>query len=63
MVNRTGRMEEAPAGVEVIAADLYDPAQVCQVTLGAKVVYQSAQPPINNEFRISRPCKTPSSRD
>lgn len=44
MVNRTGRMEEAPAGVEVIAADLYDPAQVRQVTRGARVVYQSAQP-------------------
>jgi uncharacterized protein YbjT (DUF2867 family) len=28
MVNRSGRIEEAPAGVEAIASDLYDPAKV-----------------------------------
>lgn len=44
MVNRSGRMDEVPAGVEVKAADLYDPAQVGEVTRGARVVYQSAQP-------------------
>ncbi len=44
MVNRSGKMEEAPAGVEVIASDLYDPAKVKEVTRGAKVVYQSSQP-------------------
>jgi nucleoside-diphosphate-sugar epimerase len=44
MVNRSGRMEEAPAGVEVVATDLYDPARVSEVTQGAKTVYQSAQP-------------------
>lgn len=44
MVNRSGRMEEIPAGVEVVASDLYDPAKVREVTRGAKVVYQSAQP-------------------
>lgn len=44
MVNRSGKMEEAPAGVEVVASDLYDPARVREVTRGAKVVYQSAQP-------------------
>jgi len=44
MVNRSGRMDEVPAGVEVIAADLYDPARVKEVTRGARVVYQSAQP-------------------
>ena len=44
MVNRSGRMDEVPAGVEVKAADLYDSAQVKEVTRGAKVVYQSAQP-------------------
>lgn len=44
MVNRTGKMEEAPAGVEIVAADLYDPAQVRRVTQGARVVYQAAQP-------------------
>jgi len=44
MVNRSGQMEEIPAGVEIKAADLYDPAQVKEVTRGAEVVYQSAQP-------------------
>jgi nucleoside-diphosphate-sugar epimerase len=44
MVNRSGRMEEVPAGVEVIASDLYDPARVREVTQGAKIVYQAAQP-------------------
>lgn len=44
MVNRSGKMAEAPAGVEIKAADLFDPAQVKEVTRGAKVVYQSAQP-------------------
>lgn len=44
MVNRSGKMHEVPAGVEVTAADLYDPAQVKEVTRGASVVYQSAQP-------------------
>ena len=44
MVNRSGKMEEVPAGVEVVAADLYDPAKVREVTPGAKVVYQASQP-------------------
>lgn len=47
MVNRSGEMEEVPAGVEVVSSDLYDPAQVKEVTRGAKVVYQSAQPNYN----------------
>jgi nucleoside-diphosphate-sugar epimerase len=44
MVNRSGRMDEVPAGVELVASDLYDQAKVRDVTRGAKVVYQSAQP-------------------
>lgn len=44
MVNRSGKMEEVPAGVEVVASDLYDSARVKEVTRGAEVVYQSAQP-------------------
>jgi len=44
MVNRSGKLDEMPAGVEVVASDLYDPANVREVTRGAKVVYQSAQP-------------------
>ncbi|HEX6033575.1 MAG TPA: NAD-dependent epimerase/dehydratase family protein [Anaerolineales bacterium] len=45
MVNRSGKMDEAPAGVDVVASDLYDPAKVREVTRGAKVVYQASQPP------------------
>ncbi len=44
MVNRSGAMEEVPAGVEVIASDLYDQTKVKEVTRGAKVVYQCSQP-------------------
>lgn len=44
MVNRSGKMDEVPAGVEIVASDLYDQAKVREVTRGAKVVYQSAQP-------------------
>jgi len=44
MVNRSGEMDEVPAGVEVVAANLYDQAQVKEVTRGAKVVYQASQP-------------------
>lgn len=44
MVNRSGKMDEIPAGVELVASDLYDPAKVREVTRGAKVVYQAAQP-------------------
>ena len=44
MINRSGKMDDVPAGVEVVASDLYDHAKVREVTRGAKVVYQSAQP-------------------
>jgi nucleoside-diphosphate-sugar epimerase len=44
MVNRSGKMDEVPAGVEVIASDLYDPANVQKVTRGTQVVYQASQP-------------------
>jgi nucleoside-diphosphate-sugar epimerase len=47
MVNRSGKMLEIPAGVEVIASDLYDPDNVREVTREAKVVYQAAQPNYN----------------
>lgn len=47
MVNRSGKMDEVPVGVEVIASDLYDPANVRQVTQGAQVVYQATQPNYN----------------
>jgi nucleoside-diphosphate-sugar epimerase len=44
MVNQSGRMDEVPAGVEVVASDLYDPAKVQDVTRGARVAYQCSQP-------------------
>jgi nucleoside-diphosphate-sugar epimerase len=44
MVNRSGKMDESPAGVEVEAADLYDQVQVKEVARGARVVYQCSQP-------------------
>ncbi len=44
VVNRSGKMDECPAGVELAAADLYDASRVREVTKGAKVVYQAAQP-------------------
>ena len=44
MVNRSGKMDEVPTGVEVVASDLYDQARVKEVTRGAKVVYQCSQP-------------------
>ena len=47
MVNRSGMMEEVPVGVELMASNLYDPAKVHEVTQGARVVYQAAQPNYN----------------
>jgi nucleoside-diphosphate-sugar epimerase len=44
MINRSGKMDEVPAGVEVVASDLYDAARVREVTQGAGVVYHAAQP-------------------
>lgn len=44
MVNRSGRMAEAPPGIEVVAGDAYDPAQARALAQGASVVYQCAQP-------------------
>jgi nucleoside-diphosphate-sugar epimerase len=47
MVNRSGQMDETPAGVEVVASDLFDRAKVKEVTRDAKVVYQASQPSYN----------------
>lgn len=45
MVNHSGKMDETPAGVELIASDLYELAKVREAARGAKVVYQASQPP------------------
>jgi nucleoside-diphosphate-sugar epimerase len=47
MVNRSGKLAEAPTGVEIVAADLYNSGKVGEVTKGAQVVYQAAQPNYN----------------
>ncbi|MCI0551009.1 MAG: NAD-dependent epimerase/dehydratase family protein [Anaerolineae bacterium] len=47
MLNRSGKMDEVPAEAEVVASDLYDQAKVKEVTRGAQVVYQAAQPNYN----------------
>ena len=44
VVNRTGNMLNPPAGIELVAADLYHPGEVRSVTKDAVVVYQCAQP-------------------
>jgi nucleoside-diphosphate-sugar epimerase len=44
MVNRSGKMDEVPQGVDLVALDLYDQAKVGEVTRDAKVVYQASQP-------------------
>ena len=47
VVNRSGKMDEVPTEVERVAADLYDPAQIKELTRGTQVVYQAAQPSYN----------------
>jgi nucleoside-diphosphate-sugar epimerase len=44
MVNRSGKMVAAPAGVEIIASDAYDAAKNIAITQGATTIYQCAQP-------------------
>lgn len=44
MVNRSGKMPNAPTGVEVVASDAYDVAQNIRVTKDAVAIYQCAQP-------------------
>ena len=44
VVSRSGLMPEIPAGAEIVAGDLYDPAFVRESTRGVSVVYQCAQP-------------------
>lgn len=45
MVNRSGsRSKDIPEGIEIIAGNAYNPEFTRQVTQGAQVVYQCAQP-------------------
>lgn len=47
MVNRSGKMQDAPKGVEIKAADAYDLDQARAAAKGAEVVYNCAVPPYN----------------
>jgi nucleoside-diphosphate-sugar epimerase len=44
VVSRSGKMAEAPQGVELVAGDLYNAGVVRELTQGAAVAYQCAQP-------------------
>ncbi len=44
MVNRSGKAAELPASVEVVKGDVYNAANVAELTRGAVTVYQCAQP-------------------
>ncbi|MCU0491391.1 MAG: NAD-dependent epimerase/dehydratase family protein [Chloroflexaceae bacterium] len=44
LVNRSGKAEGIPAGVELVAGDAYDVASTTRLTQGATSVYQCAQP-------------------
>jgi nucleoside-diphosphate-sugar epimerase len=44
-VTRSAERRSLPASVEVVAADLFDPAQAKRAIDGAAVVYHAAQPP------------------
>jgi nucleoside-diphosphate-sugar epimerase len=44
MINRSGKTDRLPAGVEVVASDAYNLAKNIEVTRGATTVYQCAQP-------------------
>ena len=44
MINRSGRADRLPAGVEVIAGNAYDVHKNIELTRGAATIYQCAQP-------------------
>lgn len=44
MINRSGKSDRLPAGVEVVAGDAYDTARNIALCGGATVIYQCAQP-------------------
>lgn len=44
MINRTGKIDRIPEGVEVVASDAYDVAKNMEITKGAHAIYQCAQP-------------------
>lgn len=47
MINRSGKAQDVPAQVEVIASDAYNTQRNIELTRGATTLYQGAQPPYN----------------
>jgi nucleoside-diphosphate-sugar epimerase len=47
MINRSGRKDGLPAGVEIARGDAYDVSSTTQLSRGATTVYQCAQPAYN----------------
>lgn len=44
MVNRSGKAADLPSSIEVVKGDVYNAANVAELTQGATTVYQCAQP-------------------
>ncbi|MEP6988551.1 MAG: NAD-dependent epimerase/dehydratase family protein, partial [Chloroflexota bacterium] len=44
MVNRSGKAADLPTSIEVVKGDVYNAANVAELTKGATTVYQCAQP-------------------
>lgn len=44
MINRSGKVENLPATVQVVASDAYDTARNIELTRGATTIYQCSQP-------------------
>ncbi len=45
MINHSGKMENPPPGVEIVASDAYDADRNIAITSGAAAIYQCAMPP------------------
>lgn len=58
MVNRSGRLENAPEGVSVIAADVTDEARTQQLAKGATYIYNATNPPYTEWHRLFPPLNT-----
>jgi nucleoside-diphosphate-sugar epimerase len=44
IINRSGKAADLPASVEIVAGDAYNPDSARELTRGAAVIYQAAQP-------------------
>lgn len=55
MVNRSGKMDHPPAGVEIIASDAFDASRNIAITPGAAAIYQCAQPHYHEWVTLFQP--------